>query len=346
MSRAEPRRAWRALLLGLAGVVLAGCQASPEPRHEQAFVMGTLVEITAIGVSEETFTAAAGAAFRDMRAIHDALTPTASDNALAAFNRQATADWTALEGPLGPLVPRALSVQRASANAFNPHLGRLVGLWGFREPPFPDRPPASGAIDDLLAAGAGDRALALRRRGELEARLTRPGAGLDLGGIAKGFALDRAARILRQNGVSDALINAGGDLRALGRRGDRPWRIGIRNPRNRDAVMAVVALEPGEAIVTSGDYERTFRHDGRRYHHLLDPATGRPARAARQATVLGSRATEADAWSTALFVAGREGLDRLGPAQPGLVIDAAGRAHANAAMRSRLDWQSQEVPAP
>ena len=346
MSRPEPRRAWGPFLFGLAGIVLAGCQSDPEPRHEQAFVMGTMVEITGIGVSEATFREAAGAAFRDMRTIHDALTPVASDSAMAAFNRRATADWTPLEGPLRPLLPRALSVQRASGNAFNPHLGRLVGLWGFREPPFPGQPPEQSAIDGLLGAGAGDWALALRRGKRLEARLTQPGAALDLGGIAKGFALDRATRILRERGVSDALINAGGDLRALGRRGDRPWRVGIRNPRDRDAVMAVVALEPGEAIVTSGDYERTFQHDGRRYHHLLDPATGRPARAAQQATVLGPRGTEADAWSTALFVAGKRGLDLLGPTQPGLVIDDTGRAHANAAMRRRLDWQSQEIPAP
>ncbi|MEF8792590.1 FAD:protein FMN transferase [Thiohalorhabdus sp.] len=346
MNRPEPHRVGWTLLLGLLGIILAGCQSNPEPRHGQAFVMGTLVEITGIGVSQATFTQATGAAFRDMRAIHDALTPVASDNALAAFNRRATRQWTPLEDPLRSLLPRALSVQRASGNAFNPHLGRLVGLWGFREPPFPDGPPKQAAVKALLAAGAGDRALRLRRSDGLEARLTRPGAALDVGGIAKGLALDRAARILRQNGVSDALINAGGDLRALGRRGDRPWRIGIRNPRDRDAVMAVVALEPGEAIVTSGDYERTFQHDDRRYHHLLDPATGRPARAARQATVLGPRATEADAWSTALFVAGSDGLDRLGPTQPGLVIDGAGNAHANLVMRSRLDWQSQKVPAP
>jgi thiamine biosynthesis lipoprotein len=346
MNRAEARAARRGLGPLLLALLLAACQQPPEVRHQQAFVMGTVVEISAAGVGEKAFQQAAGAAFRAMRALHDALTPVAADSQLAAFNRRATVDWTPLADPLAPLLPRALSVQRASGNAFNPHLGRLVGLWGFREPPFPEAPPDQAAIDALLAAGAGGRALALRRAGGLQARLTRPGAALDLGGIAKGFALDRAAAILREHGVTDALINAGGDLRALGRRGERPWRIGIRHPRKRDRVLAVVALRPGEAVVTSGDYERAFEHGGRRYHHLLDPATGRPARTARQATVLGARATEADAWSTALFVAGPGGLARLGPEQPGLVIDAEGRAHANDAMRSRLDWQAQEPAAP
>jgi thiamine biosynthesis lipoprotein len=247
---------------------------------------------------------------------------------------------------LANLLPRALSVQRASGNAFNPALGRLVGLWGFREPPFPDAPPADGAVDALLKAGAGDPGLALRRGNGLEARLRRPGAALDVGGIAKGYAVDRAVAALKRGGVTDALINAGGDLRALGRHGDRPWRIGLRHPRNREKVLGVLDLRPGEAIVTSGDYERTFQHKGRRFHHLLDPRTGRPARAARQATVLGPRATEADAWSTALFVAGAEGLHRLGAEQAALVVDRQNRAHANGTMKERIHWRSREIPAP
>jgi thiamine biosynthesis lipoprotein len=335
------------LLLALTGLLaLTACRSQPTVRHEQAFVLGTLVEITAVDVPADTFQRAAGAAFREMRAVHDALSPTRGDNALAAFNRSGHGHWVALDGPLADLLPRALSVQRASGNAFNPGLGRLVALWGFREPPFPEAPPADRAIDALLAAGAGDPALALRRENGLEARLGRPGAALDVGGIAKGYAVDRAVAALKEAGVTDALINAGGDLRALGHRGDRPWRIGLRHPRDREKVLGVLELRPGEAIVTSGDYERTFRHAGRRYHHLLAPRTGRPARAARQATVVGPRATEADAWSTALFVAGAEGLARLGADQAALVMDGEGRAHANAAMKARIHWRSGEIPAP
>ena len=334
-------------LLALSGLLGAtGCEEPPEVRTRQAFVLGTLVKITGAGVDGATFEEAAGAAFREMRTVHDALTPTRPDNLLGRFNRGAHRRWKPLEGPLEALLPRALSVQQASDNTFSPTLGRLISLWGFREPPFPDRPPASRPLASLLRSGAGDPALALRRQGVLAARLTRPGAALDLGGIAKGFAVDRAAAVLQERGVADALINAGGDMRALGRHGDRPWRIGIRSPRDKERVLAVLELAPGESVVTSGDYERTFRYQGTRYHHLLDPATGRPARTARQATVLGPRATEADAWSTALFVAGPEGLERLGPHQPGLVIDSRGRAHANAAMRRRLDWRSGKVDPP
>lgn len=110
--------------------------------------------------------------------------------------------------------------------------------------------------------------------------------------------------------------------------------------------MASLALRAGEAIVTSGDYERFFRADGKRYHHILDPETGRPARSAQQATILGPRATEADAWSTALFVEGPKGLNTLGPNQPALVIDPQGRPHATPVMSERLRWRAQEPPPP
>ncbi len=334
------------LVLPIVALALGACQDQVEVHNERAFVMGTLVEISATGVGAEPFREAAGAAFLEMRSLHDALTPLDGESELVRFNARGHGRWVALEGPLTELVPRALSVQRASDNAFNPHLGRLVALWGFREPPFPGRPPPEKAIRGLLEAGASQPALALRREGSLEGRLEHPGATLDLGGIAKGFAVDRAVAALREHGVDNALVNAGGDMRALGRRGERPWRIGIRHPRREHHVIATVELRNGEAMVTSGDYERFFRAEGKRFHHLLDPTTGRPARRAQQASVLGPRATESDAWSTALFSKGSQGLEALGPGLPGLVIDTSGKAHASPTMRRRLHWRSEEILAP
>jgi thiamine biosynthesis lipoprotein len=331
-----------ALVLG-ALAALPACDGEGPLRRQQSFVLGTVVTIEASGVTEQRFREGAGAAFRAMRELHRAFDPEGEANPLARFNQAPADSWRPVPPPMDRLLPRALAVRRASGNRFDPTMGRLIELWGLRSPPFPESPPPASAVHRLLERGASGQPLALRRtESGLEARLEGEEAALALGGIAKGYALDRAAAVLRDHGVTDALIDAGGDLRALGRRGDRRWRVGIRRPRGETA-LAVLALEPGEAIVTSGDYERFFVHEGARYHHLLDPATGFPARGIRSATVVGPRATEADAWSTALFVAGRSGLERMG-AYGGLIVDSAGKPHANAPLASRLDWRGPPPP--
>jgi thiamine biosynthesis lipoprotein len=153
---------------------------------------------------------------------------------------------------------------------------------------------------------------------------------IGLGGIAKGFIVDRAAEVLRRHGFADFVIVAGGDLRADGRKAGRPWRIGIRDPRVDGAMLGWVAASD-LSIDTSGDYERCFIAGGRRYHHLIDPATGRPAPGCRSVTVVSRDTGIADALSTGLFVMGPErGLalaERL-PDVEALVVDAAGDLHA------------------
>jgi FAD:protein FMN transferase len=132
---------------------------------------------------------------------------------------------------------------------------------------------------------------------------TNPAVQIDLGAYAKGYAVDRAIAHLRGVGITNALVNAGGNLRAIGRRGGRPWRIGIRRPRSA-GVLATLELGEDESVLTSGDYERFFMYDGKRYHHILDPRTGYPAQGAMAATVICRGAAEGDAAATALVVTG------------------------------------------
>jgi thiamine biosynthesis lipoprotein len=152
------------------------------------------------------------------------------------------------------------------------------------------------------------------------------GTALDLGGIAKGFAVDRAAGALRAAGADNFVVNAGGDLRVSGTKNGKPWRIGIQDPRAPDRLLRVVTPREG-AFVTSGDYERYFLWEGERYHHILDPRTGRPARGCRSVTVWTRHGIDADALATAAFVLGpAEGLallERLEEVE-GLVVDDAG----------------------
>lgn len=134
---------------------------------------------------------------------------------------------------------------------------------------------------------------------------TAPGVRINVGGIAKGWACERVVDILRDAGVEHALVSAGGDTRLLGDRRGQPWLVGIRDPDDASGVVTRLALVD-EAISTSGDYERYFDEDGVRYHHILDPATGRPTEGIRSVTVVGPDGTITDALSTTLFVLGPE----------------------------------------
>ena len=154
--------------------------------------------------------------------------------------------------------------------------------------------------------------------------------GLDLGAIAKGWAIDRATEKIMSHGIRNAIIDAGGDLRIIGGRpGKGFWRIGVQHPREPGSLLATFDLRD-TAIVTSGDYERFFIADGVRYHHILDPATGQPARDCQSVTVLAATAAEADACATAAFVLGPEkGLAflRSRPGVRGFIVGADGTLH-------------------
>ena len=154
-----------------------------------------------------------------------------------------------------------------------------------------------------------------------------PAVQYDLGAFAKGYAIDRGIELLQSQGIAHAIINAGGDLRAIGRHGDRPWRIGIRHPRQA-GVLASVELSADESIFTSGDYERYFEASGRRYHHILNPQTGEPTEGVLSVTVIGPDATLTDGLSTAVFVMGaRRGLALIDATDgyEAIVVEADGR---------------------
>ncbi|HET9679933.1 MAG TPA: FAD:protein FMN transferase, partial [Gammaproteobacteria bacterium] len=178
-----------------------------------------------------------------------------------------------------------------------------------------------------------------------------PAVRLDFGAYAKGVAVKRAIAILRNYGIENAIANAGGDLQAIGHyqtgNESRPWRIGIRHPRKHDQVLASITLKPGEAVFTSGDYERYYEYHGKRYHHILDPATGYPARGVRSVTVIHTNPALADAASTALFVAGVDDWQNVAHAM-GLryvmLVDSQGVAHLTAPMHKRLQFEIEPSP--
>jgi thiamine biosynthesis lipoprotein len=160
-------------------------------------------------------------------------------------------------------------------------------------------------------------------------RFLSPGMRIDLGGIAKGYAVDRSIQTLRSLGIRHAMVNAGGDTRLLGDRRGKPWIVGIRDPRNEGRMVTRLPLED-EAISTSGDYERYFEEDGVRYHHILVPGTGKSANEVRSATIIGPDATQTDGLSTTVFVLGVERGMALVSGLPGVeavIVDRDGRVY-------------------
>jgi len=260
--------------------------------------MGTLVEFTVSdsdqAVAEQAIAAAAG----EMQRIEDAFTIYGDlPNAVKAFNSAAINTPVSLPDEVSRVLAVALHVQQQSGGAFDPALGGVNLLWGFSSDPPPDAPPAAAAIEQSLPP-----AHCIERRRSQWLR-TDSRCQLDFGGIAKGYAIDRGIAQLKEHGIANAIINAGGDLRLIGEHHHQPWKIGIRHPRKPGEVITSIALQGDKSIVTSGDYERFFIYNGTQYHHILNPVTGWPAMRNQSVTVIAPTAMLADAWSTALFIA-------------------------------------------
>ena len=165
-------------------------------------------------------------------------------------------------------------------------------------------------------------------------------SGIKLG-IAKGMAVDRVISYLKQTGIHNAIVNAGGDLKAIGQHGSRAWSVGIRHPRQK-GLIAGLEVHDNESVFTSGDYERKFKHNGKSYHHILDPRTGYPATKTQSVTVIHSDAGLADAAATALFIAGPEQWQEIARnmgIKYVMLIDQQGRAHMTKAMSKRLRFE-------
>lgn len=258
--------------------------------------MGALLEITAL----EALPSDVDAAFREVARLERVLSHYRADSELSLALRAARTGPARLGDDLFECLLAARRVWEASGGAFDPTVAPLVEVWGFKGGG--GRVPEADELSAALArVGFHHVALDCDRR---TMSLDLPDLALDLGAIGKGYAVDRAAEVLRARGVRAALIDFAGNMAAIGAPpGEDGWPVLLRHPRNPESSLGVVFLKD-RAISTSGDYEKCFVLDGKRYHHILDPRTGRPAGTACQATVLAATATEADALSTAMCVLG------------------------------------------
>ena len=278
--------------------------------EETRFALGTYVTIKAWGEPDSLLKGMVNAAFREIDRVDSLSSIFSTRSAVYQLNQEGKIVSAELAG----LIQKALEVSAKSEGAFDPTVMPLIQIWGFYDSTGHERKvPSEKEIEEVLK-------FVDYRMIEIEADTVQVGSprdyevgawGIDLGGIAKGYAVDRAVGILREQGVEKGIVDAGGDIFCIGHKRNG-WVIGIRNPRsdNPNETIGVIRVDSG-AIATSGDYENFFELDGVRYHHLIDPATGMPAREAISATVLAPTATQADAWATALFVLGEEGIALL-----------------------------------
>ncbi len=238
------------------------------------------------------------------------------------------------------LLKDAARVSAQSGGLFNPAIGGLIQIWGFQADDFKAVLPDEKKVAALVKANP--RMSDLVFNGDVVRSRNRY-VKIDLGGYAKGYALDRAAAILKQQGIHNALVNIGGNVMALGTHGSRDWRVGIQHPR-KPGPIATLELHDGEAIGTSGDYQRYFELNGKRYCHLIDPRNGHPVQGVEAVTILtqGEHAgLLSDASSKPLFVSGVQGWvasARTMHLEDALLIDAQGVVHLTPGMKKRLKF--------
>lgn len=363
---------WRLLTFVLL-LLLAACEGKEPLYQEQAYVLGTLVDISVYGEDEALARQAVGEAMREFQQLNDMLHPWRTSEVNDLNAAVARGESLAVSSELAAMLQDATQLSRQSRGLFNPAIGGLVKLWGFHADEFKPGVPQKKEVGRWVQSNPQMTDIAFlfdppkERRGERgKIALThsggRPGgekAGilvssrnkavqLDLGGYAKGYALDRAATSLRERGIRNALINIGGNVLAIGKHGSRPWRIGIQHPRKSGA-LAALDLHDGEAIGTSGDYQRYFIVENVRYCHLIDPHSGYPMQGVQAVTVL-TRGAHAgvlsDVASKPLFIAGvkdwREAAAQMGLAEA-MLVDGQGNVHLTSAMQKRLEFTDRNI---
>lgn len=329
------------LLLAIAlAATLAACDRQNLHRY-QSFAFGTLIEIKIRNSDSSLADQASARLFNDFDSMHKDWHAWEPGKLTQTSDLLVKAEWFTADDSVLELIKLAQQYSQLTDGLFNPVIGKLIHAWGFQGAEQPEIPPSQEKIDKLLTdlPGANDI--------EIDGSMMRghnDQISLDLGAIAKGYAVAAGIQKLRAKGIQNALINAGGDLCGIGNQGERSWRIGIRNP-SAEGIMASIELNNDECVFTSGDYERFFTHDGKRYHHIIDPRNGYPADKAVSVTVLHNNGAIADAASTALFIAGPNGWQEIA-AKMGvsdiMMIDRQGRIIMTPSMQKRIKLEASD----
>ena len=309
--------------------------------------MGSELRLTAWTSDDSTASAAFDEVFREFDRLEDLMSIWRSGSDVVRLNAAAGVHPVPVSADVRAALKVAREVSEWTDGRFDVTFGALSDLWKF------DYQDKDNTIPDPADIA---RRLALINYRDVEvddsagtAFLKRQGMRVNLGGIGKGYAVDRAVAILRRRTLHDFLVQAGGDMYVAGRHGDRPWRLGIRDPRGpADRSFATLELSNG-TFSTSGDYERFFLKDGRRYSHIIDPTTGQPARLCRSVTMVTDRAVLADALAKGVFILGPQAgmalIERL-PGVEGVIVDAGNRVLISSGLEGKVTIVAPPTNAP
>lgn len=327
------------------------CRGSTRTREHQLverskLSMGTELHLSAWTDDDTTTLTAFASIFDEFDRLDALMSVWKRDSDVLRINTSAGMAPVPVSAEVIDVLQVARRVSDWTDGKFDVTFGALSGIWKFDQD-IDGRVPARAEIEPRLPLiDYRDVKVDETARTVL---LARAGMRINLGGIGKGYAVDRAIEILKGAGVADFMIQSGGDLYLGGRHGDRPWKAGIQDPRGpSDVVFAAIDLTD-RAFSTSGDYERFFMRDGRRYHHILDPATGEPAAKCRSVTIVSPSATMADGLSTGVFVLGPEKgmalIERL-PNVEGVIVSADNQVLVSSGLKDWLELIQPPTDAP
>ncbi len=322
---------------------ITGCDKKPAQEFKRTILkFGTLIDVTLYDVEPSLAEKALDQIETNFNQYHADWTSW-QDSPLTRANQKLAANQPAqLHPSIIPLIKKSQLLSKNSHGLFNPSINQLIRLWQFHRSDEPDiQPPNHQDILEWLRKKPSMSELTLNGQ---QLRSSNPATQLNFGAFAKGYAIDLCFDYLTSIGINNAEINAGGDLSVRGQHGERPWKIGIRHPRE-DHIIAWLEARDQESIFTSGDYERFYEYKGQRYHHILDPRTGYPARGSTSVTVIHDNAGTADAAATALFVAGPEQWQKIAQSmgiEYVMLIDTQGTIYMTTKMAERIHFNQNQ----
>jgi len=320
----------------------------PREYFSEEFLMDTLVSISTYGADTDLLQQATREAFSAMRQIAEKTDryarhkdPLHTINEIDRINDSAAIAPVKVDADVFAMIKSARDYYDLTNGAFDITIAPLIDLWGFgtEEP----RLPSPEALTKTLSLV--DASSILLDEAEQTVYFLKPGMALDLGAVAKGYAVEKAAQILSAHGIKKALINAGGNIRVLGERtANDPWRVGIQDPRDPSGILGILNLN-AEAATTSGDYNRTFSIDGQTYHHILSKKDGYPASGTISVTVVTKDAFSGDLLSTALFLLEPEAARKLAESMPdteALIVTSAKKILMTSGLQQKFESTGTE----